>query len=152
VAYAVLSFGGFLGMADKYFAIPWNAFKLRAHEHAFTLDIPRNVLEKAEGFDKDKCPTTREELSRTYTYYGYQPYWQTGMAGETGMPRGAESERVTRAEMERQGRLKTAEEVMAAQEKETIENLEKKETDKDKLARLEREKMVAEKREHKYGK
>ncbi len=59
---------------------------------------------------------------------------------------------MTREEGVRQGRLETAEEVMARQEKETIEELEKKETDKEKLAKLEREKMIAEKREHKYGK
>ena len=68
------------------------------------------------------------------------------------MLRGAESERMTRAEGVRQGRLETAEELMAGQEKERIEELEKKETDKEKLARLERDKMIAEKREHKYGK
>ncbi len=174
IAYAVLTFGGFLGMGDKLFAIPWQALSLRPHEHAFTLDIPKDVLEKAEGFDKDKWPLTRGELSRTYTYYGYQPYWQTGaarpartstgMLGETesermartereiqtAMPREAEPESTTRMERGRQGRLQTAEEVMAGQEKERIEELEKKETDKDKLARLERERMVAERREQKY--
>ena len=56
VAYAVLSFGGFLGMGDKLFAIPWQAFSLRPDERAFLLDIPRDVLEKAEGFDKDYWP------------------------------------------------------------------------------------------------
>jgi hypothetical protein len=150
IAYAALSFGGFLGMSDKLFAVPWQALSPRPDEQAFTLDVPRDVLEKAEGFDRDRYPTSREELSRTYTYYGYQPYWQTGMEGH-GMPRRTESERMTRAEGEKQGRLQTAEEVMAGQEVETIENLEKKETDKEKLARLEREKEIAERREHKYG-
>jgi len=50
VAYAVLSFGGFLGMGNKLFAIPWGALSLRVHEHAFVLDVPKEVLEKAEGF------------------------------------------------------------------------------------------------------
>jgi len=67
VAYSVLSFGGFLGLGDKLFAIPWQALKLRLHDHAFLLDIPKDVLEKAEGFDKDNWPTTRDELSRSYT-------------------------------------------------------------------------------------
>ena len=50
------------------------------HEHAFVLDIPKEVLEKAEGFDKDNWPVTnREWLSSMYSYYGYQPYWQTEM-------------------------------------------------------------------------
>ena len=83
IAYAVLSFGGFLGMGDKLFAIPWQALTLRPHEHAFLLDIPKDVLERAEGFEKDRWPLTREELSRTYTYYGYHPYWQIGVTGQT---------------------------------------------------------------------
>ena len=51
IAYAALSFGGFLGMGNKLFAIPWQALKLRLHEHTFLLDIPKETLERAEGFD-----------------------------------------------------------------------------------------------------
>ena len=69
IAYAVLSFGGFLGMGNKLFAIPWNALTLRVHEHAFLLDIPKETLEKAEGFDKDNWPATnREWLATMYKY------------------------------------------------------------------------------------
>lgn len=77
IAYAVLSFGGFLGLGNKLFAIPWQALSLRQDEHIFVLDIPKKTLEKAEGFDKDHWPATnREWLSTLYSYYGYQPYWQ----------------------------------------------------------------------------
>lgn len=80
IAYVVLSFGGFLGLGNKLFAIPWEALTLRLYEHAFLLDIPRDVLEKAEGFDKDHWPdTNREWLANMYRFYGYQPYWRTGM-------------------------------------------------------------------------
>jgi sporulation protein YlmC with PRC-barrel domain len=109
IGYAVLSFGGFLGMGDKLFAIPWQALSLRLHEHAFTLNVPKDVLKNAQGFDKDKWPITREELSRTYTYYGYQPYWQAEVAGQartyTEMPGETESERTARMERERQTRM-----------------------------------------------
>jgi sporulation protein YlmC with PRC-barrel domain len=94
IGYAVLSFGGFMGMGDKLFAIPWQALTLRPQEHAFLLDIPKDVLEKAEGFEKDKWPLKRDELSRTYTYYGYQPYWQAAVVG--GMPEEVESEKTAR--------------------------------------------------------
>jgi hypothetical protein len=84
IAYAALSFGGFLGMGDKLFAIPWKALTMRVHEHAFVLDIPKEVLENAVGFDKDNWPaTSRESLSSVYSYYGYQPYWQTETARTT---------------------------------------------------------------------
>jgi sporulation protein YlmC with PRC-barrel domain len=146
VAYAIMSFGGFLGMADKRFAIPWDALSPRPHEHAFVLDISRDVLERAEGFDKDNWPSTREQLSRTYTYYGYQPYWQRG--AEAGVSRETEPQRTTRTE--RRGQLDTAEEVIARQEKERLESMGKKETDTETRERLEREKVIAERREHKY--
>jgi hypothetical protein len=145
-------------MADKLFAIPMQALKLRPHEHAFTLDVPKEVMERAEGFDKDHWPLTREELSRSYTYFGYQPYWQTmGMEQRevyAGMPReterGTEPRRSIVKEKEKEGRLKTAEELIAEQEKERLEQLEGKETDQEKIESLEREKQIAERREHKY--
>jgi sporulation protein YlmC with PRC-barrel domain len=96
IGYAVLSFGGILGLGDKFFAIPWKALTQRPHEHAFLLDIPKEIPERAEGFDKDHWPLTREELSRTYTYYGYQPYWQAAAVRQTVMPEEAESERTAR--------------------------------------------------------
>jgi hypothetical protein len=81
ISYAVLSFGGFLGMGNKWFAIPWRALELNLYEHTLiiTLNVDKEVLKKAEGFDKDKLPLTYEELFTVYNHYGYKPYWQTNM-------------------------------------------------------------------------
>ena len=78
IAYAVLSFGGFLGMGNKWFAVPWRALELKLYENAMiiTLNVDKEVLKKAEGFDKDKLPLTNEELFKVYTHYGYEPYWK----------------------------------------------------------------------------
>lgn len=80
VAYAVLSFGGFLGLGDKYFAVPWDALQLDADSHAFILDVNRETLEDAPGFDKDHWPQTEDGddtwLVEVYDYYGYEPYWR----------------------------------------------------------------------------
>lgn len=78
IAYAVLSFGGFLGIGDKLFAIPWEALTLLPDEHAFALDVTREQLENAPGFDKDDWPATidREWMVEVYDYYGYAPYWE----------------------------------------------------------------------------
>jgi hypothetical protein len=83
VAYAVLSFGGFLGLGNKFFAVPWEALSVRPHEHSFVLNVSKEILEKAEGFDKDDWPvtceqlatSTREWLADIYTCYGCKPYW-----------------------------------------------------------------------------
>ena len=77
VAYAVLSFGGFLGVGDKLFAIPWEALSVDTENEEIVLDVQKDVLQNAPGFDKDKWPETtdREWLVEVYSYYGYDPYW-----------------------------------------------------------------------------
>jgi sporulation protein YlmC with PRC-barrel domain len=79
IAYAVLSFGGILGMGNKLFAIPWEALRIDTENHAFILDIDKEVLENAPGFDKDHWPDNAKYeagwLLGLYEYYGYSPYW-----------------------------------------------------------------------------
>jgi len=79
IAYAVLSFGGFLGKGDKLFAIPWEALMLDARDRTFILDVDKEVLKEAPGFDKDRWPDNAQYeagwLLDIYEYYGYSPYW-----------------------------------------------------------------------------
>lgn len=79
IAYAVLDFGGFLGIGDKYFAMPWHGFTLNTAREVIIMDVPKERLENAEGFDKDDWPdlTDPEFARRIYTYYGVDPYWET---------------------------------------------------------------------------
>ncbi|MEX2260486.1 MAG: PRC-barrel domain-containing protein [Bryobacteraceae bacterium] len=77
IAYAVLSFGGFLGIGDKLFAVPWSAFRLELEKGHFILDVDRAVLEKAPGFDKDNWPdmADRNWAAKLHRHYGSRPYW-----------------------------------------------------------------------------
>lgn len=77
VAYAVMSCGGFLGLGDKLFAIPWSALTLDADRHCFVLDADKERFEKAPGFDKDRWPAMADGdwASRVHEYYGVRPYW-----------------------------------------------------------------------------
>lgn len=77
IAYAVLSFGGFLGLGDKLFVLPWEALAISAGGDFFILNVPRERLEQAEGFDKDHWPDMADTSwgERLHTYYGYKPYW-----------------------------------------------------------------------------
>jgi hypothetical protein len=77
VAYAVLSFGGFLGLGDKLFAIPWNHLALDEDNQVFILNVDRETLKRAPGFDKDNWPdmSDRNWGAKVYSYYGSQPYW-----------------------------------------------------------------------------
>jgi sporulation protein YlmC with PRC-barrel domain len=77
VAYAVLSFGGFLGMGDKLFAIPWEALTIDTAEKRFVLNVSKELLERAPGFDKSNWPDMADPAwgVELYDYYGYKPYW-----------------------------------------------------------------------------
>ena len=77
VAYAVLSFGGFLGMGDKLFAVPWSALTLDEDRKCFVLDADKGKLENAPGFDKDNWPDMTDTLwgEQVHTFYGQSPYW-----------------------------------------------------------------------------
>jgi sporulation protein YlmC with PRC-barrel domain len=77
IAYAVLSFGGFLGMGDKLFAIPWHALTLDADNKWFVLDIPKERLEQAPGFDKDHWPSMADQTwaAEVHRFYNIDPYW-----------------------------------------------------------------------------
>lgn len=72
VAYAVLSFGGFLGMADKLFAVPWSALILDTRNKRFLLNVEKDRLKDAPGFDKDDWPNMRDEVwaNKVRSYYG----------------------------------------------------------------------------------
>ena len=79
LAYAVLSFGGFIGMGNKLFAIPWTAFEFSNSENKLILNVDKEKLEAAPGFDKDeKWPDFADRTwgGGVYTYYGYKPYWE----------------------------------------------------------------------------
>jgi len=56
VRYAVLSFGGFLGLGDKLFAIPMNSLKFNHDDKHFVLNVNKERLENANGFNKDNWP------------------------------------------------------------------------------------------------
>lgn len=56
VAYLVLNSGSFLGMGGKLFALPWTAIKYDTAKDAFLLNIDKEELKKAPGFDKDHWP------------------------------------------------------------------------------------------------
>lgn len=78
IAYAVLSFGGFMGMGDKLFAIPWNALTVDTIEKRFVLNVVKERLEMAPGFDKDNWPNMADQEwgAKIYSYYGSKPFWE----------------------------------------------------------------------------
>ncbi len=78
IAYAVLSFGGFLGMGEKLFAIPWNALKLDVTNKCFILNASVEQLQSAPGFDKGQWPSMADQkwARDIHSYYSSPPYWE----------------------------------------------------------------------------
>lgn len=76
VGYAVLSFGGFLSMGEKLFAVPWNALTLDTNNKRFVLKVEKDRLKLAPGFDKDKWPNMADPTwaKEIHAYYGTEPY------------------------------------------------------------------------------
>jgi sporulation protein YlmC with PRC-barrel domain len=79
LAYAVLSFGGFMGMGTKLFALPWGAFEFASDGNKLILNVDKEKLKTAPGFDQDtKWPDFADRTwgDSIYNYYGYDPYWR----------------------------------------------------------------------------
>ena len=74
VRYAVLSFGGFLGMGGKLFAVPWTALELDTKNKRFVLDVGKARLQSAPGFDKDNWPNMADQswARAVHAFYGTQ--------------------------------------------------------------------------------
>jgi sporulation protein YlmC with PRC-barrel domain len=88
ITYAVLEAGGFLGLGEKYFAIPWRAFQTVADENdrgdidKLILNVDKDRMKKAPGFDKDHWPNMADpQWGQTmHTYYGQGDYWKQRQA------------------------------------------------------------------------
>ena len=87
VAYAVLSFGGVLRMGNKLFAVPWEALSVDEDEKCFILDVDKQTLESAPGFDKSNWPDMADTSwgRKIYAHYHTEPYWEENEPVETSL-------------------------------------------------------------------
>ncbi len=69
IQYAVLDFGGLLGIKDKYFAVPWEALQLDQDNKKLALDVSKKDLKKAPGFDKNNWPDLSQQQVVIYEFY-----------------------------------------------------------------------------------
>jgi hypothetical protein len=77
VAYAVMSFGGFLGIGDRYHPLPWKGLTYDPDMGGYVVDLDRSKLENAPSYGADEDPwTDRDYGRRVYDYYGAEyPYF-----------------------------------------------------------------------------
>lgn len=58
IEYFIIEFGGFLGIGEKFFAIPFNLLKVDPEHKVFRFNEKKETLQKAPGFDKEHWPET----------------------------------------------------------------------------------------------
>lgn len=77
IAYVVMAAGGFMGLGEKLFALPWSALTLDAQRKCFLLDASKESFRNAPGFDKDHWPEEADETwhQSVHAHFGSRPYW-----------------------------------------------------------------------------
>jgi PRC-barrel domain len=77
VAYAIMSFGGFLGINEKYHPLPWNVLTYDTDKGGYMVALTKEQLENAPMYDDTGEPdwADREYGKRVHDYYGSPPYW-----------------------------------------------------------------------------
>ena len=113
IAFVIVAFGGFLGITDKWFAMPWEIMVWSPEKREFPVDMPKNPLETAPGMNKDKWmeELNSDWLAKCYLHYGLAPYWDSSLSSEEqikglayaiwereGRPTGRDGEHYFRAE------------------------------------------------------
>lgn len=83
IVYAVLTYGGLLGLGEKHFALPWEALDYSVDRAAYVLDVDPDLLERAPGFRRDQAPdmSDRRWGEQIHQYYGFEPYWTDRPSG-----------------------------------------------------------------------
>jgi sporulation protein YlmC with PRC-barrel domain len=89
VAYAVLSFGGFLGMNKKLFAVPWDALTVDPENACFVLNVDQDRLLDAPGFDQSSWPNMADQAWEweIHAYYGTRRDDSSERVGTAAEPR-----------------------------------------------------------------
>jgi sporulation protein YlmC with PRC-barrel domain len=77
VAYAVMSFGGFLGIGDKYYPLPWSMLTYETRLGGYVVNLDKKVLEGAPSYEpRDRIDWDDEKWGRrVHDYYGIAPYF-----------------------------------------------------------------------------
>ncbi|MFZ5669019.1 MAG: PRC-barrel domain-containing protein [Pseudomonadota bacterium] len=81
VAYALLSFGGFLGLGERIHPLPWSVLKYDTEKDGYVVPLDRTQLESAPSYDKGELEAIggdsdyRDRLFEYYAQFGASPYW-----------------------------------------------------------------------------
>lgn len=88
VEYAVVSFGGFLGVGDKLYAVPWNAVIVDRADRTVRIDVKKETLERSPSFTRDKWPDPNDrewgrEVKKSWSDAAITASVKTRLAGQS---------------------------------------------------------------------
>lgn len=77
IAYVVMAYGGFMGLGERLFALPWSALELDADGACLILDADRSSFDTAPAFDKEHWPSAPDAQwhQDVHRHYRCLPYW-----------------------------------------------------------------------------
>jgi len=76
VAYAVMSFGGFMGIGEDYYPVPWSMLTYDTSLGGYRTNISREQLDRAPKYSESTSWNwNRDNDRRVYDYYRTEPYW-----------------------------------------------------------------------------
>jgi sporulation protein YlmC with PRC-barrel domain len=77
VAYAVLSFGGFLGIGDRHYPLPWAKLEYNAEIGGYVVDIARDAFKGAPSYTDEATAGWDDEAWHrgVHAHYGVPPFW-----------------------------------------------------------------------------
>ena len=78
VAYAVMSFGGFLGIGDRYHPLPWNMLTYETGQGGYVVSLNQKQLKEAPTYGSNEIPNWGDPRwsKQVHDYYGARPYWE----------------------------------------------------------------------------
>ena len=77
VAYAVLSFGGFLGIGEDYYPVPWSILSYDTRLGGYRTNLTVEQLDRAPKYSQSTgWNWNRENEQRVFSYYNTRPYWE----------------------------------------------------------------------------
>lgn len=76
IAYAILAHGGFLGIGDRYYPIPWEKLKYNTEMDGYVVDIGHDVLQGAPSYTDEAAASWRDDAwtRGVHSYYGVHPF------------------------------------------------------------------------------
>ena len=76
VVYAVMSFGGMLGIGEKYHPLPWEVLNYDTHKDGYVVDLDEDSLKKAPYYSRDEIGNDLSWRTKVSNYYSAKPYWE----------------------------------------------------------------------------